>query len=63
MIQILQYGQVKPEQIFARVEPAVNVQAIVADIIATVRKKGDQALLEYTERFDQARLSSLLVTQ
>jgi len=63
MIKIMEYGQVKPEEIFARVEPAVNVQAIVADIITNVRKKGDRALLEYTERFDHARLSSLLVTR
>ena len=45
MIPILTYGQVKNEEIFARVEPKVNVEAIVTDIIATVRREGDAALL------------------
>ena len=44
MIRILKYGEVTPEQVFSRVEPAVNVEAIVSDIIANVRKKGDTAL-------------------
>ena len=63
MIKILKYGEVKPEQIFSRVEPAVNVEAIVADIIANVRKNGDEALYAYTERFDHAKLDALLVSQ
>ena len=63
MIKILKYGEVTPEQVFSRVEPAVNVEAVVADIIANVRAKGDRALLEYTERFDHAKLDSLLVSQ
>ena len=49
MIKILKYGEVKPEQVFSRVEPAVNVEAIVTDIITNVRKNGDKALYEYTE--------------
>ena len=63
MIKILKFGEVKPEDIFARVEPAVNVEAIVTDIIQNVRKQGDKALLEYCERFDHAKLDSLQVTQ
>ena len=43
MIKILKYGEVKPEQVFARVEPAVNVEAIVTQIIADVRENGDKA--------------------
>ena len=62
MIQILKYGEVSNDRIFARVEPAINVESIVAEIIATVRKNGDAALLSYTERFDKCRLSSLQVT-
>ena len=38
MIKILEYGQVKNEEIFARVEPAVNVEDIVTEIIKDVRK-------------------------
>lgn len=62
MIQIMKYGEVPASEIFARVEPAVNVEAVVADIIANVRKNGDRSLLEYCERFDRAKLSALQVT-
>ena len=63
MIQILKYGDVPNEQVFARVEPAVNVTAIVTDIIETVRQNGDAALLDYTERFDKCKLTALQVTE
>ena len=63
MIRILKFGEVKTEEIFARVEPAVNVEAIVTDIIQNVRKNGDKALIEYCERFDHAKLDTLQVTQ
>ena len=62
MIKIMKYGQVSPEEIFARVEPAFNVTDIVADIISNVRKNGDKALYEYCEKFDKAKLSFLQVT-
>ena len=62
MIPILTYGQVKNEEIFARVEPKVDVTGIVTDIIATVRREGDAALLAYCKKFDGADMSSLLVT-
>ena len=63
MIKILKVSEVTPEQVFARVENAVNVEAIVADIIANVRSRGDEALFEYCEKFDRAKLTSLRVTQ
>ncbi len=63
MIKILKYGEVENKDIFARVMPTMNVEAIVTDIIANVREKGDAALLEYTERFDGAVLSSLKVSE
>lgn len=62
MIKILKYGDVKNEEIFARMTPAVNVEAIVSDIIENVKANGDKALFEYTEKFDRARLSSLAVS-
>ncbi len=62
MISILKYGEVANEEIFARVTPAVDVEAIVADIIARVRAEGDAALRYYCEKFDKATLDSLLVT-
>ena len=62
MIQILKYGEVPAAEVFARTEPTVNVEAVVADIIANVRSNGDKALLEYCERFDKAKLTALQVT-
>ena len=62
MIKIMKYGEVSPDEIFARVEPTFNVTDIVAEIIANVRKNGDKALFEYCEKFDKAKLSSLQVT-
>lgn len=63
MIKILKYGEVQNNDIFARVVPTVNVEAIVAEIIANVRAKGDAALFEYCEKFDKVRLDSLRVTE
>ena len=62
MIQILKYGEVAHEEIFARVVPTVDVAGIVADIIANVRERGDAALYEYCEKFDKAKLTTLQVT-
>ena len=62
MIKIMKYGEVSPDEIFARVEPTFNVTDIVSDIIANVRKNGDNALFEYCEKFDKATLSTLQVT-
>ena len=63
MIKILKMGQVSQDEIFARVEPTVNVEAIVADIIEDVKANGDKALLAYCEKFDGAKLSALQVTR
>ena len=63
MIKILKYGTVQNSDIFARVVPTVNVEAIVADIIANVRANGDKALYEYCEKFDKVRLNALAVTE
>ena len=63
MIKILKFSEVSNDEIFARVENTVNVEQIVADIIANVRRNGDKALYEYCEKFDNAKLDSLLVTQ
>jgi histidinol dehydrogenase len=41
---------------------AVEINERVSAIIADVRARGDAALLEYTQRFDGAALSSLAVT-
>ena len=63
MIKILKYGQVPNAEIFARVAPAVDVAAVVSDIIANVRQNGDKAVLEYNLKFDKAKLDTLLVSR
>ena len=62
MIKIYNYGQVPNREIFARDNISANVEAAVAQIIATVRQKGDQALFDYAAQFDKVQLASLEVS-
>ena len=63
MIQILKFGEVPASEIFARVEPVINVEEVVSEIIAEVRKNGDKALFAYCEKFDKAKLTALQVSE
>ncbi|MDD6479644.1 MAG: histidinol dehydrogenase [Oscillospiraceae bacterium] len=63
MIKILKFGEVSANDIFARTEPTVNVEAVVSEIIENVKKNGDKALYEYSEKFDKAKLDSLAVSE
>ena len=63
MIRIYPYGEVPNQEIFARTEPTANVSDIVTEIIQDVRRRGDEALLEYTRKFDKAELTNLQVTE
>ncbi|MBE7016496.1 MAG: histidinol dehydrogenase [Ruminococcaceae bacterium] len=63
MIKILKYGEVDNKDIFARAVSDINVEEIVAEIIDNVRNNGDKALFEYCEKFDKAKLTSLLVSE
>ena len=63
MIKIFKYGEVSNSEIFARTEPTVRVEDTVAEIIKSVRERGDAALFEYCEKFDKAKLTSLAVTE
>ena len=63
MIQIFNYGLVDQDKIFARVVPEVDVEAVVAQIIADVRKGKDRAVIEYCRRFDRVDLRTLEVTR
>ena len=62
MIKIMKWGEVAPDEIFSRFDPVADVSDTVAAIIADVRERGDEALFDYTARFDGASLSSLAVT-
>ena len=63
MIKIYNYDEVPNSEIFARENISANVEDIVADIIADVRKNGDKALFAYSKKFDKAELTSLEVTK
>ena len=63
MIPIYEYGQVPNSEIFARDNIASNVEGAVTEILAQVASRGDEALREYTLRFDKADLANLEVTE
>ena len=48
-----------------RAEPSRELEETVAGIVDEVRKKGDRALIEFTRKFDGAKLSpgSLFVSE
>ncbi len=62
MIPILKFGQVSNEEVFARINPTANVTEAVSTIITDVRQRGDEALREYTKKFDGADLANLEVS-
>ena len=63
MIRTFRYGEVSNEELFIRSTLIDDVAPVVADIIENVRQRGDAALFEYTERFDKAKLDTLLVSR
>ena len=63
MIKIIEYNISKREEIFDVKTVNVNVSSIVSEIIEKVKKQGDKAVLELTERFDKAKLTSLRITE
>ncbi len=63
MIKIMKYGELDNSEIFERVTPAFDVSGIVSDIIADVKKNGDDALYRYCEKFDGVALTSLRVSK
>ena len=63
MIRILSVKDTSPEEIFARAENTVDVSAVVREIIADVRAKGDEALFTYSRKFDKNDLKELAVSE
>ncbi len=63
MIKILEYSEIKKDEIFARVESTIDVSKIVSDIIKDVQENGDGALIKYAEKFDKALLTGVKVTE
>ena len=63
MIKQYCYGEVENSKILSRRDTAIHVEAPVAEIISQVIARGDEALLEYTERFDGVRPEKLEVSE
>lgn len=59
MIKIYNGIKSLDSQLFIRTTQTSQVAGIVADIIENVKKNGDKAIKEYTERFDKLKLDSL----
>ena len=60
MIKILKQDTLNRSDAFSASAP-IGVTESVAEIISNVRKNGDKALIEYTEKFDKCSLKSLVV--
>jgi histidinol dehydrogenase len=62
MIKILNRSRAAYREIFVRTEDTPDISRTVTGIIEDVRMRGDEAVLEYTARFDGVNLESLQVT-
>ncbi len=62
MIKIIESKDITAEEIIPRYSNRSDVGEIVADIIDNVRKNGDEALIEYAKKFDNAEITDLEVS-
>ena len=63
MMRILDFDSLSPEEFLNRdIQAEEDVSAAVDEIIAGVRERGDEALRDYTRRFDGAELRDLWVS-
>ncbi|MBR0520449.1 MAG: histidinol dehydrogenase [Spirochaetales bacterium] len=63
MIKIYEYGSVSDKEIFARTSSSQDVSGIVSPIIQDVRERGDQALRDYTRKFDGVDIDCIEVSE
>ena len=62
MIKVRTWNPGSADTLLARRDNAADVRQTVAEIIDSVRRRGDEALYEYARKFDGAELASLEVT-
>ena len=63
MIRIMNLDAVRPEDLLNRdIQAEEDVSAAVDEILRQVRTRGDEALREYTKRFDGAELPEFRVS-
>lgn len=63
MIRIMRMNEVDSEEIFARNESVLNVEETVSKIIAEVKERKDEALKDFTEKFDKVQISDFEVSK
>ena len=63
MIKIMNYNSVSEDEIFSRSSSSKDVSSVVSAIIDDVKKRGDDALVEYTKKFDGATISQIEVSK
>ena len=64
MMKIMKYNGQRADELLNRAEETKkDVTAIVSEILETIRKGGDKAVLDYCEKFDGVRPDTLLVTE
>ena len=63
MIRIYRDGELNDAELLKRSEPRADVAGVVAAILEDVRANGDAAVLKYTEKFDGAKLTTMLVSE
>lgn len=67
MLNTYHYNELSPEQlnqlILRNTDPANAIQESVENIIGEVQKKGDVALIQYAETFDQVQLEKLYLEE
>ena len=63
MMKIMKYSGQRADELLNRAEETKkDVTTIVSEILETIRKGGDKAVLDYCEKFDGVRPETLLVT-
>lgn len=62
MIHIYRDGELSDSELLRRNQAKADVSGVVSAILEDVRLNGDAAVLRYTEKFDGAKLESLLVS-
>ncbi|MBQ6907800.1 MAG: histidinol dehydrogenase, partial [Clostridia bacterium] len=63
MIKIYNYGEIDSKEIFSRNNISSNVEGVVSEIISNVIKYGDDAVYDYSKKFDNADIKNLEVTK
>lgn len=63
MIKIYTYNEVTPGELFGRKADSMDIERIVADILADVKENGDKAVLAYGKKFDNADIDALEISK